>query len=114
MPHLRFRALPEAAVQKLSSELPRELSVLLQTPMDNFTVERISTQFFKDGQPVEGDPMIEVLWFDRGQFLKDKCAQIITDLVRAQVSGVDIAVVFTVIPKESYFENGKHFGEGEN
>jgi phenylpyruvate tautomerase PptA (4-oxalocrotonate tautomerase family) len=109
MPHIRIRAIPETAVQKLSLELPHELSKLLQTPFDNFTVEKITTQFYKDGDRTEGDPMIEVLWFDRGQEMKNKCAQKITELVRKQIQSEYIAVVFTAIPKDSYFENGEHF-----
>lgn len=109
MPHIRIRALNETAVQKLSSELPEALSNLLQTPIDNFTVEKVETRFFKNGVRSEGDPMIEVLWFDRGQEVKDNCAQKITELVRSHVNAEYIAVVFTAIPKESYFENSEHF-----
>lgn len=109
MPHLRIRALNESVIQKLSIELPQELAQLMQTPIDNFTVEKVATEFYKNGARTEGDPMIEVLWFDRGQEMKNACAKKITDLVRNHSKADDIAVVFTALPRESYFENGEHF-----
>ncbi len=109
MPHIRIRSLDDSAVQKLSLELPTELAQILQTPVDNFTVEMIATQFYKNGVRAEGDPLIEVLWFDRGQEKKNLCAKKITELVQKFSSAEYISVVFTVIPKESYFENGEHF-----
>lgn len=109
MPHIRVRALNETVVKKLSVEIPPELSRILQTPVDNFTVEKVATQFYKEGAPTDGDPMIEVLWFDRGQEMKNSCAQKLTELVQKHSDAEYIAVVFTALPKESYFENGKHF-----
>ena len=109
MPHIRIRALDETVVQKLSAELPEALAPLLETPLDNFSVEKVATQFYKDGQRTDGDPMIEVLWFDRGQELKKSCALKITELVRRHSDAEFIAVVFTNLAKESYFENGEHF-----
>lgn len=109
MPHIRIRALHETTVQKLSVELPQELARILQTPIENFTVEKIATEFYKNGVRTEGDPMIEVLWFDRGQEMKNQCAKKITEMVQKHSSAEYIAVVFTAIPKESYFENGEHF-----
>ncbi len=109
MPHIRICALTEETVQKLSLELPQALAQILQTSVENFTVEKLQTQFYKDGQPSEGDPMIEIHWFDRGQELKNICATQITALVRRHSTAEYIAVVFIAIPKESYFENGEHF-----
>ena len=109
MPHIRLRSLNDEIVKKLSLEIPPELSPILQTPVDNFTVEKVATQYYRDGAPVEGDPMIEFFWFDRGQEVKSNCAKKITELVRKHSKAEYIAVVFTAIPKESYFENGEHF-----
>lgn len=109
MPHIRIRSLDESVVKKLSRELPRELSMIMQTPVDNFSVELIATQFFKDGVIIEGDPMIEVLWFERSEDVKNASAAKITELVRSHVSSEFISVVFLALPKQDYFENGQHF-----
>jgi phenylpyruvate tautomerase PptA (4-oxalocrotonate tautomerase family) len=109
MPHIRIRAISETTVEKLSAELPQDLAPLMQTSTENFTVEKVATQFYKDGARTEGDPMIEVLWFERGQEVKNQCAKKITEIVRKHLNAEYIAVVFTALPKESYFENGEHF-----
>ena len=109
MPHIRIRSLNEAAVRNLSRELPQELASVMQTSVDNFSIELVATTFFKDGKRVEGDPMIEVLWFERGQEIRDKSANIITELVRKQTPAEYISVVFSALAQESYYENGSHF-----
>jgi phenylpyruvate tautomerase PptA (4-oxalocrotonate tautomerase family) len=109
MPHIRIRAIDESIVQKLSVTLPQELSQLMQTSIDNFTVEKVATRFYKNGVQSDGDPMIEVLWFDRGQEMKNDCAKKITELVKSHCQAEYIAVIFRALPRESYFENGEHF-----
>lgn len=112
MPHLRIRSLSERAVKDLSRSLPKELAVLLNTSEDNFTVEKVATTFFRNGEVVadgSGDPMVELLWFDRGAEARAATAAKITSLVKAHSQSEYIAVVFTDIPKDHYFENGQHF-----
>jgi len=112
MPHLRIRALSENAVKSLSRTLPLELSKILSTPQDNFTVERVATTFYRAGEAVaevELDPMIEVLWFERGSEAREAVAKKVTEFVKAHTPSEYIAVVFVNIPKDNYFENGKHF-----
>lgn len=109
MPHIRIRALDETAVASLSKSLAKTLAPMMNTSEDNLTFERLETKFFRDGVATEGDPMIEVAWFDRGQETKDACAMKITELVRPLTSSEYVAVVFTAIAKTDYYENGSHF-----
>lgn len=110
MPHLRIRALSDAAVKDLSVSLPQELSKILNTSEDNFTVEKIATTFYRGGQVVtEADPMIEFLWFERGVEVRDAAAKKVTELVQKHTKSEFIAVVFVDLPKESYYENGVKF-----
>ncbi|MEK6553626.1 MAG: DUF1904 family protein [Bdellovibrionota bacterium] len=109
MPHIRIRAMSDSAVKSLSSTLPVELTKILQIPEDSFTVEKIATTFYYMGNVVEGDPMLEVLWFDRGAELQNICGQKITELAKAHTKSEFVAVVFTALPKSHYYENGKHF-----
>ena len=109
MPHIRIRAVSESAVKKLSSSLPSELAAVMQTSVDNFSMELIQTRFFRDEKAIEGDPMIEVLWFERGQEIRDKSAKKITELVRQVHPAEYISVVFTALAENSYYENGEHF-----
>lgn len=112
MPHLRIRSLSEAAVKALSVTLPQELSKILNTPEDNFSIEKIATTFYRSGEAVsdeQTDPMVEFLWFDRGIEIRTAAAKKVTDLVKPHTRSEYIAVVFTDIAKDYYYENGKHF-----
>ncbi len=109
MPHIRIRSLNEAAAKKLSQELPVALAPIMETTVDNFSVELVATTFFKDGVKVDGDPMVEVLWFERAQAVKQVSAQKITELVRLQTNSEYVSVVFLALPKLDYFENGQPF-----
>lgn len=110
MPHIRIRSMTDSQVQALSQCLPAELSKIIKTPEENFTFEAIATQFYLAGKMVNSDPMIEVLWFDRGQAAKDACAEKITQFAKQFSAASYIAVIFISIPQDSYYENGKHFG----
>ena len=109
MPHIRIRAMSDSDVKHLSSKLPAELAKVLNTTADSFTVEKVATEFYFNGSVVQGDPMIEVLWFDRGQELKMACATKITELARQHTTAEYLAVIFIDLAKNSYFENGQHF-----
>lgn len=112
MPHLRIRALSESAVKDLSRTLPKELSKILNTSEDNFTVEKVATTFYRNGESVaegQGDPMIEFLWFERGVDVRDAAAKKVTELVRPHTKSEYIAVVFFNLPKDQYYENGEKF-----
>jgi hypothetical protein len=109
MPHIRIRALSAENVQQLSALLPEELAPIMNTSTDNFTFECIPTQFFKEGKPAAGYPFVEVLWFARDQKIQDACAQVITRKIQTLTTASDIAVIFVVLPQNSYYENGEHF-----
>ncbi len=109
MPHLRFRSFTAEQILKLSVSMPARLAECMETTPDNFTFELIGTQYFQAGLKASADPMIEVLWFDRGQATQDKAALKITELARQVLASEYIAVVFISLPKSAYYENGKHF-----
>jgi phenylpyruvate tautomerase PptA (4-oxalocrotonate tautomerase family) len=57
----------------------------------------------------QGDPMVEVHWFDRGSEMKAQVAKKLTQVVQKYSKSEYIAVVFFDLPKTNYFENGQHF-----
>lgn len=109
MPHIRVRAVAKEKVQELSRALIPELSKALNSPEDNFTLEAVGSDFFFEGKPSAAYPFIEVLWFERPQELKDRAAAVITNHIKALTMAADVIVVFQVLDKESYYENGAHF-----
>ncbi len=110
MPHLRFRAVEPQTVQALSTPLTDALQPLMKSPREDFTFEYIYTTFFQEGGVSQCYPFVEVLWFDRGQEIKDQSAEIITNQVRDVIGkDVDVAVIFTALNPEDYYDNGKHY-----
>jgi hypothetical protein len=54
---------------------------------------------------------VEVLWFDRGQEVKDKVAVVITEQIRSALGKeLDVAVIFIALEPASYYDNGSHYG----
>lgn len=109
MPHIRFRAVKNEYIQELSALLCKELAQEMGTSEDNFTFESIATQFFSQGAKTESYPFVEVLMFARPQSIQDRTAQIITDHLKRVGKYEDVIVVFQHLPKEMYYENGRHF-----
>lgn len=109
MPHIRVRAVAKEKVQELSRTLIPDLSKALSSPEDNFTLEAIHSDFYVGGKPNAAYPFVEVLWFERPQELQDKAAVLITNQLKVLTAAADIVVVFRVLDKKSYYENGSHF-----
>lgn len=112
MPHIRIRSMTDSSIKKLSQVLPKELALMMSTSEDNFTVEKIQSVFYRAGEVVadgEGDPMIEIHWFDRGAEVKGAVAKRVTEIVGSYSKSEYVAVVFFDLPKTNYFENGSHF-----
>ncbi|MBY6199509.1 DUF1904 domain-containing protein [Vibrio hangzhouensis] len=111
MPHLRFRAINPEMVKTLSQPLVDQLQPLMDCPREDFTIEHISSSFFFDGRQSSAYPFVEVLWFDRGQEVKDKVAGAITDQVRGALGeDYEVAVVFLPLNACDYYDNGEHYG----
>ncbi|WP_413569585.1 DUF1904 domain-containing protein [Bdellovibrio sp. HCB117] len=109
MPHIRMRAIKTEVVSQMSFELPKILAAEMSTSEDNFTFEAVATQFFNMGKADASYPFIEVLWFARSQEVQNRCAEIITKKVKEAMKCDDVVVVFQVLEKTAYYENGKHF-----
>lgn len=107
MPHLRVRGLSAQQVQKLTSGLSSELAQALATQPDNFTFEYVATEFFAEGTSSMGWPFVEVLMFERPAEQKQACARVLSDRIRALSSAMDVTVIFQILDKANYFENGQ-------
>lgn len=108
MPILKIKGLDVANICKISKELIDELQELLQCPRDYFSLSAEQALYIRDGEIVDGDPVVEVSWFDRGQEVQDKAAEIVTRyIISLGYSSVD--VIFVIFDENRYYENGKHF-----
>lgn len=108
MPALKFKSIEGKKLITISKVLIDELEGLLKCPRSYFTLEVIESRFIQDGSYVEGNPMIEVAWFDRGQEIQDEAAEIITRNINS-IGYKDVDIIFTMLDKSKYYENGVHF-----
>ena len=108
MPHLRFRAVEEPHVQKLSEDLPEALAFVLNCPEDYFTLEHVKTTFYFGGSAVKATPMVEIQWFERGQEARDLVAQMIHEALNG-LGYEETMVVFTPLDPLAYYDNGMHY-----
>lgn len=108
MPILKFKAIKAQEICSISKQLVDELQILLQCPRDYFTLEISEVKFIRDGGFVDGNPVIKISWFDRGQEIQDKVAEIVTKYVN-KIGYENVDIIFKVFQENKYYENGKHF-----
>lgn len=108
MPMIKFKAIEEEKVCKISKELIDELQELIECPRDYFSLSVDKSVYIKDGKFVKGEPVVEVSWFDRGQDIQDKAAKIITKYIHS-VEYPNVDVIFFPLEESKYYENGEHF-----
>ena len=108
MPILRFHAVDATSICKQSEKLVCELAKTLDCTSDLITLEVIDSSSITNGQVTHGYPVIEVLWFDRGQAIQDAAAKCITKYVMA-MGHPESDIIFTPLIKSNYYENGEHF-----
>lgn len=109
MPHIRCRGLEFETVKKISTFLVDGLTNIIECDRSWFTVEFIESTFISDGKISNGYPFIEILWFNRGQDVKDKVAKFTTSLLEKDSNYPAITVIFTDLKGEDYYENAEHF-----
>lgn len=103
MPILEFTGIEESTILKVQNKLIGKLCEVMGSENEDFT---LMIEQKKQLTPLYH--YVNVRWFDRGQEVQDKCAQIITELIRAEgISSLD--VIFHVLERNKYYENGVHF-----
>lgn len=82
MPQLRFHGVTPARLAPVSRALIDQLSEAATTARDEFTLECVASHYVFDGETVDAFPFVEVLWFERGQAVRDACAAAIDQAMR--------------------------------
>ncbi|AOM01744.1 MULTISPECIES: DUF1904 family protein [Cobetia] len=106
MPQLRFHGVTPARLAPVSRTLVDQLSEATATPRDEFTLECISTQYVFDGQTVDAFPFVEVLWFERGQQVRDVCGEAIHQAMR-EAGYPEAETFFLALSPSGYYIAGK-------
>lgn len=107
MPMLRIRGIEEIQIKTMSTVLVDELATLVGCPRDYFTLELVQSTYFFDGEIVPQQPLVEVLWFDRGQDIQDQVAKCIVKYLQVDAAGLE--VYFIPLQQKNYYENGEHY-----
>jgi hypothetical protein len=103
MPILEFSGIEEKAIVNCQKELIDRLSQATESSTDNFVL-----MLDQKKQITPSCYYVNVKWFDRGQEVQDKCAEIITEILKKEgVRPLDI--IFHVLNENRYYEDGKHF-----
>lgn len=108
MPILRFHAIDPVKICAQSEAFTIDLATTVSCTTDLVTLEVIESKFIVNGQETKGYPVIEVLWFDRGQTVQDAAAKCITKHVQ-EMGYPEVDIIFMPLTKSSYYENGEHF-----
>ena len=108
MPALVLKSIDSKKALTISENLIDELQELIQCPRDYFSIEVSQSSFIMDGEFVDSLPMVDVIWFDRGQEIQDKVAEVINKYINS-IGYKNLDIIFHVLEKNKYYENGKHF-----
>ena len=108
MPHLIFRATQREHVQLASARLPDILAKIVNCPPDYFTFFNDPGEYFSKGAESALIPIVQVLWFDRGQVVQNIFAQQLDKFLHEQ-GYAQVEIYFQKLEHAAYYENGEHF-----
>lgn len=107
MPQIRIRGAEVETIRSISSELIDQLQATIGVAREHFTIELTHPTFVRDGEIVRANPFVEIAWFDRGQEMQDRVAQIVTTAIQ-KAGYPEVDMVFTIMERSRYYENGRH------
>lgn len=107
MPQVIVKNTTENQLKSIGDTLISQLAIAMDCPKSHLMLEWVPTHYIQHSEASEY-PLIEVIWFDRGQEIKNKSAKIITHLIQS-LGYPDVEVYFTPLERENYFENGIPF-----
>ncbi|UJF20695.1 DUF1904 family protein [Shewanella sp. OMA3-2] len=110
MPHITIRGVNQHVAEQISQPLFEQLSTLCGNAKSSYTLEWFESKQFSGASPFSGIVLIEISWFPRDKLIQDAVEYAVRDtILTAQSSIKDIAVIFHVLARESYYRNGTQF-----
>jgi len=109
MPHLIFKGIKKEDVVSIEKDLIQVLSLIIDCPVDHFTVEWQETMFISGGlENTGGYPFITIHWFNRPEHQEQAVASHLTKIIKLKGYS-DVCVYFNDLIPEKYYENGVSF-----
>lgn len=110
MPHITIRGVTQHVAEQINKPLFEQLSILCGNTKSSYTLEWFESKQFSGASPFLGLVVIEISWFPRDKLTQDAVEYAVRDIIlAAQPSIEDIAVIFHVLERESYYRNGTQF-----
>jgi hypothetical protein len=106
MPHLIFRGITAQQVQAISIPLTDELARLCRCPREDILLEVMHTTAVSQGEISASYPFVEAAWFDRGEEIRDRFAEIVDRHLR-QAGVAESEIAFRVYREDHYYLNGR-------
>ncbi len=111
MPIFKFYSIPTAQILPIANELQHELAQILETDLDNITLQVIHADTLMVGAvTTQVYPQVEVQLFPRPQ-AQYKSVALAINRALAAINYPDSDVFFIHLSPENYFENGVSFAE---
>lgn len=107
MPTLRFHHIKQSDIQSVAKCLVSELSSLMNIPADHINLEVINSVAITADRVSEGEPIIEILAFQRPAEVEDRIAKILFDTF-TELKYVDVEVFYIYLSARNYYCDGKH------
>ena len=108
MPHLLIRGIKAEKMAEISVPLLEELAEICQCGTDNFKIECLHSTGVFAGKVTDSFPFVEVVWFERGQEVRDRFAQAVTRHVHS-LGVPEVEISFSLFQRDSYYSNGELF-----
>ncbi len=107
MPHLVFRNIEKDVFVDRVKEFSKKATAIIGCPEDWITLSYIdnSLTYVCGEDQTSNNIFVEVNWFERPKEIKDSLAKLINDSFKKDNS--DIIIVFKILDKENYYENGE-------
>ncbi|WP_276355551.1 DUF1904 family protein [Cohnella caldifontis] len=110
MPHLTFRGVSVEQVKAISVTLAAELAELCRCPREDILLEVSHTTAVVQGETAVSYPFVEAAWFDRGEEIRDRFAEIVDRHLR-QAGIAESEIAFRIYRQDHYYINGRRAGE---
>lgn len=109
MPQLTFRGVKENTVAQASCVLPKVLSTIMECPEDYFTFDLLVIRSYAGGKAALTAPFLEILWFERGDLVRDQAAKVIEEEM-VSLGVHDLEICFVSSEQKAYYSGGISFG----
>lgn len=107
MPIIKFHAVNPLHLLEVSKELQSSLAKTFDTPIDNITIEVITSCYIAYGEKEQNPtPMVEILSFEREKHIEEMAVKVIANIL-SEIGHENCDIYFLHLTKNNYYVNGE-------